>query len=237
MADLLTPDELERQLDEIVQRILRSQMREVLEVIERGGDWQAALDRVYVGMAAELTAELGPPLLAGIVDSALINMAREGLDLDTAALGRRAAEFAERYTYDLVSGITDTTRDRLSSAMRSFFDDEKIDLKTLGERVESIFGEGRGQTIATTEATRASAQGQRILVAELKAESPKARVQELWQTSKDEIVCVICRGLSGVVREEDGYHHPDGAVYDAPPAHPRCRCGTRIVVLQIGGTR
>ncbi|HRF49095.1 MAG TPA: phage minor head protein [Anaerolineales bacterium] len=210
-------------------------MREVLEVIERGGDWQAALDRVYVGMEAALTAELGPPLLAGVVDSALITMARESLDLDTAALGRRAAEFAERYTYDLVSGITDTTRDRLSSAMRSFFDDEKIDRKTLGERVESIFGEGRGQTIATTEATRASAQGQRILVAELKVESPKARVQELWQTSEDEIVCEICGGLNGVVREEDGYHHPDGTVYDAPPAHPRCRCGARIVVLQIGG--
>lgn len=234
MAKYLTPAQLEERLTEIATRVLRERGDDVLAVIKNGGDWQAALDSVYAQMTADLTAEFGPQLAAGVLDSALAVMEAERVAVDVATLGSRAATFAEQYSFDLIKGIEETTRERLSSAMSAYFQDETMDLKTLGQRVEWLFGGDRGQMIATTEATRASAQGQRVLVEELKDESPNANVAEFWQTSEDEIVCDTCGGLNGVAREEGGYHHPDGTVYDAPPAHPRCRCGTRIVVLQEG---
>lgn len=136
----------------------------------------------------------------------------------------RAATAARRYAFELVRGITDTTRDTLQRQVAQFFETPAQDLQALGEQIGRTFGPVRGEMIATTEVTRASAQGERDLLSEIRNLDPQARVAQVWQTSNDEIVCPICAPLNGVRRGPAGYQHPDGSTYDAPPAHPRCRC-------------
>ena len=225
MSKYLTPAQLEDRIAAIMRRVLGARADEVMGALQ-GDNWQAALDRLYATMQDELIAELGPELKTGVLQSALKLMDTESLALDTSALGRRAETFAKNYTYDLVTGITDTTRERLADAMSTFMADGSQDLQSLGKRVEWLFGGGRGQMIATTEATRASAKGQRILVDELKAESPHAKVTMVWQTSRDEIVCDVCGPLNGTTVKPGDME---------PPAHPNCRCALRIVVLDDGG--
>jgi len=241
MADPLTQAQIERRFAEIVRRVMGARVGDVTDVLANPtGDWQAALDRLYAEIQAQLADEFAPLIERGLIDSAALASQQAGVAFDLAALGKRAETFASRYTFDLVKGITDTTRDRLSDAVVKFLESDATDLRQLGETIGGLFGPSRGQTIATTEATRAAAQGQRILVEELKAESPDAEVVEVWQTSEDEIVCEICGegGLSGVARSEDGYfHHPRGGRYSSPPAHPNCRCAVRVVVLSAGGQR
>lgn len=224
MPKHLTQAELERRLARIARAVLKERSDEVMAIIQRGGDWQGALDEVYATMQSRLLDELAPQLGAGVRDSALALMEREALSLSVDAIGNRASEFASRYTYDLVTGIVDTTRERLGNAMTAYFQDESIDLRALGAKVEAVFGEGRGQMIATTEATRASAQGQVVLTEELREESPNARIAMVWATSEDELVCEICGPLDGKRIEGDV----------VPPAHPNCRCAVRVVVLDEG---
>lgn len=55
-----------------------------------------------------------------------------------------------------------------------------------------------------------------------------------WVTRHDEKVCPICDGLDAQRRPvgeafESDY---DGGEYDAPPAHPLCRCRLRLVTLR-----
>lgn len=228
MADPITTAELERRMADAVKRVFGARRRQVEAVLKRpGGDWQRALDRVYTQLRDELADEFGPLIRDGALDAALATQAQAGVSVSVDALGSRATRYAQRYTFDLVGGIVDTTRQRLGDALVSFLDDESIDLRTLGETVGKIFGQARGQTIATTEATRAAAQGQKALVDELRAENPDARVEEIWQTSEDEIVCPVCGPKNGK-RITGG---------DRPPAHPNCRCAVRVVVLSVGGRR
>lgn len=145
--------------------------------------------------------------------------------INWSLVNERAAAAARSYAFNLVRGITETTRDTLQRQVASFIEMPEQDLQALGEQVGRTFGPVRGEMIATTEVTRAAAQGERDLLAEIRNLDPQAMVAQVWQTSNDESVCPICAPLNGVRRGPTGYQHPDtGEIYDAPPAHPRCRC-------------
>jgi len=227
MPARLTQPEIERRFAAIVKRVMGSRADEALATIKRGGDWQAALDKLYAQIRSEFEDEFAPLIQRGLVDSAALTAESVGVAVSTRALEDRAADFARRYTFDLVKGITDTTRERLSESVVKFLQDETIDLKQLGKTVEWLFGGGRGQTIATTEATRAAAQGQALFVKQLKDENPDAKVAQVWATSEDEMVCPVCGALNGT--------RITGK--NTPPAHPNCRCAVRVVVLSVGGKR
>jgi SPP1 gp7 family putative phage head morphogenesis protein len=96
-----------------------------------------------------------------------------------------------------------------------------LPLRVLVENMQrSTFSVERATLIATTEVTRAYAEGNRA------AWRASGIIQQMrWQTSADEMVCPVCRPLSGQVVEvgADGFPIDDGEVA-FPPAHPRCRC-------------
>lgn len=225
-----------------VRRILEQQLRSDLQSEMSGLDTRIAqiligsngnaamVQGVLDDLEARLKARLAEQLPAAARDSAVALARASGL-ADVEIFGDRAARWAERHTFDLVRDLTDTSRDKLQRVVSAYFGaDVAPTLDDLANAIAPLFGEDRAKRIAVTEATRASAQGERELVKELRQNYPASRVEEYWQTSRDEIVCPICSGLHNVRRESVGFVSDDGEVYDSPPAHPYCRCAIRTVV-------
>lgn len=128
----------------------------------------------------------------------------------------RAQAWARGYSFELVRGITDTSRARLQQMVSQFAARPEMDLRGLGAEIGTVFGRGRGDMIAVTEVTRASAQGELGLFDEIRRDNPQADLVQVWLTSVDERVCAVCGPRHGKAR--------GSGWIDPPPAHPRCRC-------------
>ncbi len=139
--------------------------------------------------------------------------------MDYTMTNAEAAKWARRYTYDLIRGIDDTTRKAVREAVTAFVETPGM---TVGDVMRGLpFDERRAETVATTEITRAYAEGQRMAGEDLQREYPDVRVVKQWTTNNDDRVCLICGPLDGVeVELSEAY--PGG--YDGPPAHVNCRC-------------
>ncbi len=221
---------------------------------------QSALGRAWGGMADELQRLLGdPPDPARVpaefwlaVDSAALTalepliteMARASaeslaeksagdLTINWALVNQRAEAWAAQYTFSLVKNITARSQQELQRLLSNFFKSPEQDLQALAAEIAKLFGPVRGETIAISEVTRAAAEGEGVLIAEIRLDNPDALIAEFWQTSRDEIVCkAICIPLNGVRGDGHGnFKHPKTGVIYRFPAHPRCRCGRRTQIL------
>jgi SPP1 gp7 family putative phage head morphogenesis protein len=86
------------------------------------------------------------------------------------------------------------------------------------------FSPQRARLIATTEVTRAFAQGKNIAWRRTGVVERRR-----WHTGNDELVCEVCQRLDG---REVGLDEPfdDVGRIMYPPAHPRCRCTVQPVI-------
>jgi hypothetical protein len=125
-----------------------------------------------------------------------------------------AADWAERYGFDLVRGLTDNTRSALQKQVSLFQSTPGMTLAQLRDSLAPTFGPVRAGMIATTEVTRSSAQGEAGTVRLLKEQGIDMIAK--WNTNNDERVCPIC-GPRNQKKQGDGWT-------ELPPAHPRCRC-------------
>lgn len=142
--------------------------------------------------------------------------------VDWALANTTAANWADGYTFDLVTGINETTRDLIAGAVRQSIE-QGLSRAELADLLAPTFGPVRAEMIAVTEVTRAVAEGEAAAVDEL-GKAGFEMVGE-WQTANDEIVCPICQPLDGLRAVDGTFTHPEtGDTYDLPPAHPRCRC-------------
>jgi SPP1 gp7 family putative phage head morphogenesis protein len=138
-----------------------------------------------------------------------------------------AIEWARLYGSELVRDLTETTLLRLQEEIANFIERGDMTIPQLRDQLIPLFGEKRADLIATTEVTRAFAEGNLTAWKETGFTEGKE-----WVTANDELVCPICRPLDGEVVAIDadfsGGHH-------SPPAHPRCRCGVNPVpILDMG---
>lgn len=167
------------------------------------------MERIYIKGAKELMREFP----VGGVDWELTN--------------RRAAEWAQDYSFELVTTINDTNRRYLQDAIHDFYAtqmthgelwDEIAAYDDFTERAGRLFGIQRARVIAITEVTRAHTQGERQIQHELWQQGIQMIAK--WQTRRDEKVCPICGPLDNQLERDNGGW---GNVVE-PPAHPRCRC-------------
>lgn len=126
-----------------------------------------------------------------------------------------AARWAESYSYDSVEGVTDATRRVLQESVARFIRTSGRTIGDLTADLEPYFGKERAHTIAVTETTRASAEGQRLAVAQ--AREYGFKMVAVWHTNRDDLVCSVCEPLDGKPESEWG-----GVT--GPPAHDGCRC-------------
>ena len=218
-------DAFERDLARAIAEAGASAMREVIaglgdppnvdnvpaEVWQRYGEHLRALlrehlERVYRAQAEAMAGNLGK---------------QPSESVDWTLANQRAADWAETYSYELVRGVVDTTtggiNETLQRALREVISTGISDTLTRGQisdALEPYFGPRRAEMIAITEVTRAAAQGEAGLVAQLG--DVGIEITAVWHTSADDAVCEICG-------EYDGQEQGDGWD-ELPPAHPGCRC-------------
>lgn len=143
--------------------------------------------------------------------------------VDWTVANADAAQWAIEYGYQLIGGITDTTRAQVAREIR-YFVDNSITVNQLRDRLMAgnLFSRNRASMIAVTETTRAYASGN-----EAAWRASQVVEGKEWMTAYDEAVCPICAPLSGkIVKLNESF----GRV-DKPPAHVNCRCWILPVVI------
>lgn len=153
------------------------------------------------------------------------NPVKAALTIDWKLINQQALDFARSYTYDLIRGLNDTTRNEVQNAL-ALWVSSGDSLDSLERALTDIFSNAsRAESIAQTESTRAYNAGAKQRWEQVGVKRAK------WQIVRDGDVCPICEGVSNQV-----YDIAQGAWSDVlnkyieQPAHPRCRCFARPVL-------
>lgn len=171
---------------------------------------------VWDQLASELQRAIRPQLETAYIEAAQELSGGIGFGVDEMALASAAQKWAATYSFDLVTGINATSKERLAGVLTDFFA-APMSNRDLQEKLAAIYGPRRANTIAITEVTRAAAEGQAWIARQLGAAG--VSMIAIWETRLDEFVCPVC-----------GPRHDtaQGTVwFMLPPAHPNCRCGVR----------
>lgn len=213
----IEPDrKYEADLRKRILAVLQQYMDEVAKATSEA-EALAALE----GFGDAARGAIEPVLVQVVTDVMLAEAVATGLYPDVAAINRAALEWAASYSYELVSGLTETTRDIVRHAMTSFLSTPGMTVGDLRAMLEPAFGPMRAEMIAITEVTRAANQATRVYQEMIREWG--LDLARVWRTSNDERVCPVCGPNEG--RAEWDWTFPDG-----PPAHPRCRCWTTLEV-------
>jgi HK97 family phage portal protein len=208
-------DRAEARLKRILKERLNGQLQEVLALLGEPPNVNNLTAAFWETQAGALLHDLRPELERMAREAGTRLIVEQGIGVDWALVAEQAALWAEQYAYDLVRGLDDTTRRVLGEAVTRFIREGG----TLGDLVDSLkpyFGEARAEAIAVTEVTRAFAQGELAAVAQ--AQAMGFKLEPVWQTNNDELVCSVC-GPNHDKPRSKGW-----TVQGYPPAHPRCRC-------------
>lgn len=143
---------------------------------------------------------------------------------------KRRLELTRR-RLELPSGEPSTTEpdsppDRNPPAEPSPLDKARDPRRMYAESIADLYGPERGERIAITETTRSITAGEYVLVSRVEAELGWV-IEKIWQTERDEDVCVVCGPLHG---KPESYYRPR---VGAAPAHVECRCWHTYRSLQI----
>ena len=217
------PDIPNRATDEadLASKIARMLQRQLGTVMEELGD-PPNLDKLTPEFWQQIeseTAEVIRPQIEGVfLEGAQTLLDDQPIGVDWGLVNERAVDWTSQYTFELVQGITNTTRDLIDKKVAQFFEEPSSTIRSLTKELQQAFGPVRAEMIAVTEVTRAAAEGQRQLADEIQKETGIVMI-EIWQTADDD-ACPKCRPRHG---------HPKGDVWqDYPPLHVRCRCWVNL---------
>lgn len=192
------------------------------EVIDRlGEDFdQTNIEESFWERQRDLIVPILATLFGGIFSASVAQLPEEEslfIPVDITTVQDKASRFAQQHSFNLVSGINETTRSVLQSKVSQAID-AGWDTAALREALAPQFGPTRAAMIAQTETTRAAIEGEIEAVAELER-AHQVAVEGIWQTNPELSAtgpCPICQPLDGKVQGVDWF--------DPPPAHPRCVC-------------
>jgi len=205
----------ERRIKRKIQAVMKDYLDKAERAVRRGAEFD------YDGMAAELRAAVQPELAQMVVGQALSTSADVGIVFDPTIINTDALRWAREYSYELVRGLTETTRRQISEVVQSFIETPGMTQGDIRKLLEPAFGPVRAELIATTETTRSYAAATNEI--QRQVNQTGLQMRRIWQTQNDELVCDICGPLNQHPEEDWRAEYPDG-----PPAHPGCRCGTTL---------
>ena len=169
--------------------------------------WEAEESALWEDLAEIIIGAL----LAGVEGGASLLPANARVLVDFDLVNESVINYAKTYRYELIKGITDTTRKQVQQLVSDWVA-SGAPLSVLDTQLTPIFGEVRASMIAATETTRVYAEGNSEAW-----ESTGMVSTWTWMTAQDDLVCPICGELDGQVF--------DLADIDArPPGHINCRC-------------
>lgn len=224
MAAVPRREKVEAQIARVVGRALAGQRQKIVGWLGDPPNVDNITAERWDELARDLRGALGPELQALFVAQAEAMLADLPAGVDWALVNAAAANWASAYTFDLVTGINETSRSALQSSVSAYFEQGQT-IGQLEDAIAPTFGPVRAESIAVTEVTRAASQGESEIARELRAEG--IELDEYWETDNDELVCPVCGAAHGKERNEPISEPPFngrgwGEVYPAgPPAHPR----------------
>ena|GEM_PF-6915885 len=197
-------------------RDLRRAFQQLRQVILDGAD-EISSDAFRVVLVPAMRWNL-----ANIARMFAEEMQREvGVAVNYDALEMLIADWSDEATRRQVEDLLyPYTKDYIARAVAAWQRMPGADRDELIRMIEPIVGARRAETIAITAATEAAAAGVRTYRDMLKGEYD-LDYELVWETATDERVCPICGANH---RKREGEWNVSN-----PPAHPRCRCGLRLV--------
>jgi hypothetical protein len=205
--------DFEAALQAATQAALAAQKRRLLALLGDPPNPANVPESFWADAGPEMSAKLRPVMREAYLAYALDTIKDTGgFGVDWSLVNRRAVAWSNQYAYDLVKGITHTTRDSIDKAISRFFETPGQTRADLEAMLAPDFGEVRASMIAVTETTRAASEGQQAIAAELEAAG--IHMTPIWNTLNDELVCPICG-------PKNGNEIADG---EFPPSHVNCRC-------------
>jgi SPP1 gp7 family putative phage head morphogenesis protein len=141
-----------------------------------------------------------------------------GITVDWSLLATEARDFAQRYVYDLIRGLDETTRRDVQRIVAQWIE-SGAGLDELKAALREVFSDkARAALIAQTESTRAYAEGSL-------ERYRRADVQLIkWNTVRSGDVCVICEELGKQPPAPINVGFRASSGNSTPPNHPGCRC-------------
>ena len=200
---------LESAMDDIVREITRRAPRDTEETVNIVRQNFASDSEMYEALSRAL--QDGVDLGVSVAVNQLENV---GFGFDWTLVNTDARNWATSYAGELIRNIEQTTVNSVRQSVSRWIDNGEP-LQALIDDLRPTFGAQRAELIASTEVTRAFAEGS------TRAYQASGVVSEIeWQTARDERVCPVCGPRHGkrstlAAREVDGI---------GIPAHPRCRC-------------
>lgn len=225
----------------IIDAGLELDLQALLNQIREAVFMEEAIDQALINQVADEIVAAHSELLRPLTSS-LIEMAQEGvtaaafafqeatnITLDWSLANAEAADWARQYGYELIDDLAEVTRRRLGSEIGAWIEAQE-DFEQLVARVAAVVGdEQRARLIASTEATRAFAEGN-LFSWRAAADELEITFMKVWRTAADDKVCPLCAPMDGLQAALDGdaWYSPSGGEgvggVLAPPMHPRCRC-------------
>lgn len=205
-------DAAEARLLRLLRKRLRDQLEAVLAALGDPPDIKNVTEEFWATQQGILAAGLRPELEAMAMIAAERVILEQGVGISWDQAAEAAARWAERYSYKLVTGLTDTTKRMLQEKVALFIREPGRTIGDLSADLEPYFGKIRADMIAVTETTGAFTQGE-LETARI-AQEMGFKLVPYWHTARDELVCNLCAPRDNKVITDGVY----------PYLHPRCRC-------------
>lgn len=231
MSDITNRNRIESALAREIAKINAPALRKLITALGDPPSLNNVPDSFWTNYSAEMRAVLNTMLQQIYVTQAETMASEHGItaSVNWNQINQDAADWASGYSFELVKGINETT----TSALQSIISKGIEQTQTVGEitaaiRDSLLFSPERASMIATTELTRAAAEGEAATVAQI-ADNGIALVP-IWMNREDNLVCPVCLSLDGVTGEMVNgawsFHcNYNGEDYGLPPdSHPNCRC-------------
>jgi len=217
-------DSAERQLYKLLRTRLGEQLDEVMRLLGDPPDLRKLDAAFWRSAQGRMIADLQPQLERMAQESIAATSATVPILWDEAVIAVEAVEWARIHTGELIEDLTRHTRDLLQRVIPRFIETPDMTVGDLRDELEPAFGAVRAERIATTEVTRAFAEGQRIVQQQLAAGG--VQMERVWHTSMDDKVCELCGPLDG--QPESKWPEKSPGTDGPPPRHVNCRCWTTL---------
>lgn len=220
-SDLETEKVMTSYFEDLAERIVHSINWPLFEQTVQKGSISDYIDHEWDGELLKMKVLLTDSLIEAIVAGGQYTEDEFNIDIGWNEKNDPAINFLDKHTTWLSRTLNRTTEKRLRSALR-----QSINMgESIGEataRVMKVVDDPRrAGVIAHTESVRAFSQGR------LEAGRQMGADRKEWDTTLNP--CPICEPLDGdVVKLDETF---EGG-FDAPPAHPNCRCLIRLVMPQ-----
>jgi len=161
---------------------------------------------------------LHDPILEGMGVGVVAGQKISGRNLGLSKTDAAVQEAARKQAASLVTGINQTTKDRINQSIRTSLELGETDQEA-ASRIDDIVNDpARALTIARTESVNSYNSGL------LTFGDQSGASQKQWYDAGADDICAE-NTAQGPIDISDSFESGD----DSPPAHPNCRCGMQLI--------